>query len=93
MEYRCKSPSGEDHWESLKIRNQTSPQETACKENQELGNLLAELPSGLIDGVVAGHRPSQVNRWVNGVPVVISPSFLGSFNVMYMIINKKVFFQ
>lgn len=62
---------------------------THCHPGEEIFAMLAELPRGTVDAVVAGHTHRAVGHFVNGAPVIETSALGRSFGVISLEIDPK----
>ncbi|MCC7440950.1 MAG: bifunctional metallophosphatase/5'-nucleotidase [Bdellovibrionales bacterium] len=59
-----------------------STRQAPCGMDEEIPRLLAALPQGTLDAVVAGHTHQIAHHWVKGVPVIQAASVGRYLNVL-----------
>jgi len=69
------------------VRTSTDPQ-GEC-DDEEMVQLLRSLPTGTVDGVVAGHTHQVIHHWIAGTPVIEGGANGRYFNVMYLVYDWK----
>jgi 5'-nucleotidase len=62
---------------------------THCHPGEEIFAMLAQLPRGTVDAVVAGHTHRAVGHFVNGTPVIETSALGRSFGVISLQIDPK----
>lgn len=60
-----------------------------CNTKEELFQMLAKLPPGTVDAVVAGHTHQYLAHFVGGVPVIQSSSFGVAFGMVELWYDRK----
>lgn len=62
---------------------------THCHPGEEIFAMLAELPRGTVDAVVAGHTHRAVGHFVNGAPVIETSALGRSFGIISLELDAK----
>lgn len=62
---------------------------TQCRPSEEIFGMLAALPPGTVDAVVAGHTHRAVGHFVNGTPVIETSALGRSFGVISLTLDPK----
>ncbi|MEK6705120.1 MAG: bifunctional UDP-sugar hydrolase/5'-nucleotidase [Bdellovibrionota bacterium] len=65
------------------IRRPTD-QQGECGPNDELVELMNELPQGAVDAVISGHSHQIIHQWIAGTPVVQAGAFGQYINIIYL---------
>ncbi len=72
-----------------KCTQTANPQDlTSCESNAEIFDLARQLPTGLVDAIVAGHRHEPIAHEVNGVPIIQSYARGRAFGRIDFIVDR-----
>ena len=73
---------------NLKIRTKDTKQ-AECNPDSDLAKFLNRLPSGFIDGFIAGDSHEQTHHWINDIPVMSNINSGKYASIMYLPFDKK----
>jgi len=60
-----------------------------CGDDEEMTQLLKQVPTGTFDLVVGGHRHMIVHHWINGTPVAIAGKYGQHFNFIRVRVDSN----
>jgi len=62
---------------------------TSCNRNEELFEMLEEIPPGTLDAIVAGHTHQVVGHFIKGVPAIETPGLGAFFSTIELSLDPK----
>jgi 5'-nucleotidase len=69
---------------SVRVVRKPTDIQGECHEQDEIVQLLRSLPTGTVDGLVAGHTHEIVHHWIGEVPVIEGGAHSRYTNVLYL---------
>src|SRR5215831_20339449 len=62
---------------------------SSCNPNEELFEMLEEIPPGTLDAIVAGHTHQVVGHFIKGVPAIETPGLGAFFSMIDLWLDPK----